>query len=127
MAYFMGDNTFDVKFSERTLAETRILVKALRAWTVGSVFDILNDPFGPYPNVSEAVRDAVRMLVTSKETPSGQIPPARQEEVLAIQEKLKKGNIFFSVIKVKVVISEEYTALRHACFFIIYHLKKDAE
>ncbi len=44
---------------------------------------------GIYPNVSEAVRDSVRMLVTSKETPKG-IPPARQEEIKTIQEKIQK-------------------------------------
>ncbi len=44
---------------------------------------------GIYPNVSEAVRDAVRMLVTSKERPSGMLPPGRQEEVEAIQEKVE--------------------------------------
>jgi histidyl-tRNA synthetase len=45
---------------------------------------------GIYPNVSEAVRDSVRMLVTSKERPSGTLPEARQEEVNTIQEKIKK-------------------------------------
>ena len=45
---------------------------------------------GIYPNVSEAVRDSVRMLVTSKERPSGTLPVARQEEVDAIQEKLQE-------------------------------------
>ncbi|TKJ17182.1 histidine--tRNA ligase [Candidatus Woesearchaeota archaeon B3_Woes] len=44
---------------------------------------------GIYPNVSEAVRDSVRMLVTSKETPKG-IPPAREEEIKTIQEKIQK-------------------------------------
>ena len=42
---------------------------------------------GIYPNVSEAVRDSVRMLVTSKERPQG-LPQARQEEIENIQEKL---------------------------------------
>jgi len=45
---------------------------------------------GIYPNVSECVRDAVRMLVTTKERPSGNIPPARAEEVKEIQEKVQK-------------------------------------
>jgi histidyl-tRNA synthetase len=45
---------------------------------------------GIYPNVSECVRDAVRMLVTTKENPKGFIPPARAEEVKAIQEKVQE-------------------------------------
>ena len=50
---------------------------------------------GIYPNVSEAVRDSVRMLVTSKERPEG-LPTARKEEVQeistrveAVQEKIQ--------------------------------------
>jgi histidyl-tRNA synthetase len=44
---------------------------------------------GIYPNVSEAVRDSVRMLVTSKERPQGTIPEARKEEIETIQGKIQ--------------------------------------
>jgi histidyl-tRNA synthetase len=44
---------------------------------------------GIYPNVSEAVRDSVRMLVTSKERPTS-LPESRKEEIEVIQEKIQE-------------------------------------
>jgi histidyl-tRNA synthetase len=44
---------------------------------------------GIYPNVSEAVRDSVRMLVTSKEYPKS-LPEAKKEEIKIIQEKTEQ-------------------------------------
>ena len=73
---------------------------------------------GIYPNVSEAVRDAVRILVTSKETPTGTIPPARAEEVKEIQEKIKKELKEFQKPKGTTDFYPEELAIRNNIFGI---------
>jgi len=64
--------TMQIRLTNELISEIKILVD-----------------LGIYPNVSEAVRDSVRMLVTSKERPSGTIPGARQEELATIHDKLR--------------------------------------
>jgi len=45
---------------------------------------------GVYSSTSEAVRDAVRRLVTGRETPLNVVPKSKEEEVKKIEEKLEK-------------------------------------